>query len=79
MSSSRTNYRREVIEALRKEPAPILLDTSHVAAQLGVSYGTAVKYMREGQLPIVTVGKRRKVPMIALQQWMLSALWQTAH
>lgn len=69
---TRTERRKASLQALHSDPAPVLLDAQHVAAHLGVCYDTATKYMRSGQLPTVTLGARRFVPMVALERWLMS-------
>lgn len=51
------------------ETAPLLLDTRHVAARLHIHFHQAQRMMREGELPILMLGKRRRVPLLALEQW----------
>ena len=51
------------------EAQRLLLSPRDVAARLGCGYRTARQMMIDGEWPLVTFGKRKRVPARALEQW----------
>lgn len=53
----------------RPQQKPLLLRPSDVAEELHCSYRTARQMIIDGELPSIPFGKRRRVPLAALEAW----------
>jgi excisionase family DNA binding protein len=49
------------------------LSVRQVASALRVGYGAAARLIESGELRSVQVGYRRRVPMVAIEQWLRGA------
>lgn len=56
----------------RPQQKPLLLRPADVAEELHCSYRTARQMIIDGELPSIPFGKRRRVPLAALEQWIMA-------
>ena len=47
-----------------------ILNLSEAARELGVTTKTVQRWLRQGKLPFVQMGKVRRIPRGALEQWL---------
>ena len=48
---------------------PLLLSPADVAARLGVGRSAVYRLIADGRLPIVQVGRRARIPLDSLREW----------
>ena len=49
--------------------APLLLSVRDVASRLGIGINTTYKFVREGRIRSISVGRRRLIPLSELQDF----------
>lgn len=55
--------------SISQTPAPLLIRVEEAARMLSLGRSTIYELMASGELPSVTIGTARRIPLAALQSW----------
>ena len=60
----------DIFAPIPVEPIPrVALSVAEAAKSLGISDRTVTTLISKGEIPVVSVGKRRLIPVDALREW----------